>query len=47
MGIQSLEFVMETRIIVEMEIENHGKIFFPWKKSASILFSVKIKMMDL
>ena len=45
---QSLEFVAEMRILVEMKIENHGKIFFPWEKKLTIvLFSIKIKMMDL
>ena len=45
---QGLEFIVETRILAEMEIENRGKIYFPWgKKSTSMLFSMKIKMMDL
>ena len=26
---------------------NYGKVYFPWKKSTSILFSMKIKMIDL
>ena len=40
-GGQSLKFVVET-------IENRGKKYFPWrKKSTSILFSMKIKMVDL
>ena len=30
---QSLEFVAETRILVEMKIENHGNSMFPGKKS--------------
>ena len=47
-NIQSLEFVAETSILAEMKIENRGKKYFPWgKKSTSILFSMKIKMMDL
>ena len=43
---QSLEFIVET-ILAEMKIENCGKIYFPWKKLTSILFSMKIKKMDL
>ena len=45
---QSLEFVVETRILAEMKIKNCGKSIFVGKKSTSILFfSLKIKMMDL
>ena len=40
--IQSLEFVVETRILAEMRNENHEKRSFPWRKK-----SVKIKIMDL
>ena len=29
---QSLEFVAETRILAEMKIENHGKLFFSAEK---------------
>ena len=28
----SLEFVVETRILVEMKIENRGKKYFSWEK---------------
>ena len=36
---QSLEFITETRILVEINVENRRKIYFPWKKkSTSILF---------
>ena len=31
-SIQRLEFVTETGILAEMNIENHRKIYFPWKK---------------
>ena len=45
---QSLELFVETRILAEMKIENREKkIFRGGKKSTSILFSMKIKMMDL
>ena len=45
---QSLEFVAETRILVEMKIENNGKIYFSWKKiDKHTFFSMKNKMMDL
>ena len=38
--VQNLELVVETRILVEMKIENHGKIIFCGEnKSTSILFS--------
>ena len=39
--LQSLELVAEMRILAEMKIKNHRR------KSTSILFSMKIKMMDL
>ena len=29
---QSMEFVVETRILPEMKTENCRKIYFPWKK---------------
>ena len=35
---QSLKFVVETRILAEMSIENRGKIFFPWEKIDKIFF---------
>ena len=47
---QSLEFVAETMILAEMEIENRGRkiVSLGKKKSRSILFcSTKIKVMDL
>ena len=45
---QSLEFVAETRILVEMKIENHGKNIFRAKKNRqAYFFSMKIKGMDL
>ena len=45
---RSLEFIAETRILAEMKIENHGKIYFPWKKiDKHTFFSMKIMMMDL
>ena len=45
---QSLEFVMETRILAEMKMENLGKIYFPWKKmDKHTFFAMKIKLMDL
>ena len=45
---QSLEFVADTRILMEMKIENRGKIYFPWKKfDKCTFFSMKIKMMEL
>ena len=41
-------FVVETRILAEMKIENHGKKFSVGKNSISILFfPMKIKMIDL
>ena len=44
-GIQSLEFVAETRILTDIKIEHRGKIYFPWgKKSTSIFFLYEIKM---
>ena len=47
--LQSLEFVVEMRIFVEMKIENRGKIFFVWEKNwqAYFFFSMKIKVMEL
>ena len=48
MAMQSLEFVAEMRILVEMNIENHGKKYFPWGKiDKHTFFSMKIKVMDL
>ena len=45
---QSLEVVADTRILMEMKIENCGKIYFPWKKfDKYTFFSMKIKMMEL
>ena len=39
---------METRILAEMKIENHGKNFFSWKKIDKHTFSpMKIKIIDL
>ena len=44
----SLEFVAETRILVEMKIENHETKYFSWEKiDKHTFFSMKIKMMDL
>ena len=38
---QSLEFVIETRILAEMKIKNCGKIiYFPWKKIDKYTFVV-------
>ena len=45
---QSLEFVVETRNLAEMKIENRWKNMFRAKKSTSIpFFPMKMKMMDL
>ena len=48
-NIQSLEFVAETRILAEMNIENRGeKITSVGQKSDKhTFFSMKIKTMDL
>ena len=35
---QSLKFVVEMRILAEMKMENHGKIYFPWKKNQQAYF---------
>ena len=43
---QSLKFVVEMRILVEMKIENHGNSMFPGKNTHTF-FSMKIKMKDL
>ena len=45
--VQSLEFIVETRILAELKIENCREIFSVEKISTSILYSMKIKMMDL
>ena len=45
---QNLDFVAGTRILTEIKIENHGKIYFAWKKiDKHTFFPMKIKMMDL
>ena len=44
---QSLEFIVEMRILAEMNIKNRGKNIYRGKKSTSKFFSMKIKMMDL
>ena len=46
-GKQSLEFVAEMRIVMEMKIENCRKISFLWNENQVYFFPVKIKMMDL
>ena len=46
--LQSLEFVVKTKILMEMNIENRGGKIFPWGKNRqAYFFSLKIKMMDL
>ena len=46
---QSLEFVAETRILVEMKIENRGAKYFPREKNRQVdfFFSLKMNMMGL
>ena len=45
---QGLDFIVETSFLVEMKIENRGKIYFPWKKiDKQTFFPKKIKVMEL
>ena len=46
---QSLEFIVEMRILVEMKIENGRTKYFLWENEPTsiLFFSMKIKMMDL
>ena len=48
---QSLDFVLETKILVKMKIETRRKIYFLWenidKHRFLFFFPMKIKVVDL